>query len=77
VSKTIGVAMVVAALNNMPVFEYSPTQIKNSITGFGRADKSQVEFMIKRILKIPSSKQPDDAFDALAIALCHALNRKP
>jgi len=76
VAKASGVVMLAASLSNLAVFEYSPTQVKNSITGFGRAEKSQVEFMVRRILKLPDSKQPDDAFDALAIALCHVLSQK-
>jgi crossover junction endodeoxyribonuclease RuvC len=60
-----------------PFCEYTPTQVKNSITGFGKAEKGQVEFMVKRILNLSEVKGPDDAADALSIAVCHALCRKP
>ena len=66
-----GVAMLCASNNNMPVFEYSPRKIKQSITGNGNADKSQVKFMVIRELDLKNLDFPDDASDALAIALCH------
>tara|TARA_Y100001970_G_scaffold87107_1_gene109923 strand:- start:611 stop:1096 length:486 start_codon:yes stop_codon:yes gene_type:complete len=66
-----GVAMLCASNNNIPVFEYSPRKIKQSITGNGNADKSQVKFMVNRELNLKNIDFPDDASDALAIALCH------
>lgn len=54
------------------VFEYTPMQIKLALTGQGRADKTQVEFMVKAILGIDKKIRPDDASDALAIAICHS-----
>lgn len=76
VSAAIGVVMLTLKLKELPFFEYTPTQVKNSITGFGRAEKGQVEFMIKRILNLGEISGPDDAADALSIAVCHALSRK-
>lgn len=76
VSAAIGVVMLTFKLREIPFFEYTPTQVKNSITGFGKAGKDQVEFMIKRILNMSELGGPDDAADALSIAVCHALNRK-
>ncbi len=77
VAAAIGVVMLTLKLKEVPFFEYTPTQVKNSITGFGKAEKGQVEFMVKRILNLSEIKGPDDAADALSIALCHALCRKP
>lgn len=76
VSAAIGVVMLTFKLREIPFFEYTPTQVKNSITGFGKAGKDQVEFMIKRILSMSELGGPNDAADALSIAVCHALNRK-
>lgn len=77
VSAAIGVVMLTLKMNELPFFEYTPTQVKNSITGFGKAEKGQVEFMIKRILNLGEISGPDDAADALSIAVCHALCKKP
>lgn len=54
------------------LFEYTPLQIKQALTGNGRADKKQVQFMVKSILGLSSIPKPDDAADALAVALCHS-----
>lgn len=54
------------------IFEYTPMQVKLALTGQGRAEKTQVEFMVKAILGIDKKIRPDDASDALAIALCHS-----
>lgn len=77
VAAAIGVVMLTLKLKDISFSEYTPTQIKNSITGFGKAEKGQVEFMIKKILNLGEIKGPDDAADALSIAVCHALCRKP
>jgi len=66
-----GAALVSAASKNINIFEYSAKKVKQSITGNGNADKEQVKFMVKSILKIKDSNIPLDASDALAIALCH------
>jgi len=54
------------------IFEYTPLQIKQALTGVGRAEKAQVQFMVKTILGLKSIPKPDDAADALAVALCHS-----
>ena len=69
-----GVAMVAANLRLLDVHEYTPTQIKQSVTGRGRATKEQVQHMIKVILSLTKTP-PSDASDALAVALCHAHTR--
>ncbi|MDO6749042.1 crossover junction endodeoxyribonuclease RuvC, partial [Gilvimarinus sp. 1_MG-2023] len=66
-----GVAMVVAALQQLPVAEYAPRAIKMAVTGTGGAEKEQVQHMVQTLLKLPGRPQADAA-DALAIALCHA-----
>jgi crossover junction endodeoxyribonuclease RuvC len=65
------VAMLAVAQNRIEVSEYSPREIKMSIVGFGAASKIQVQAMVKNLLKLDSPPQPDDAADALAVALCH------
>ena len=54
------------------IFEYTPLQIKQALTGNGRAEKKQVQFMVKNILGLNAVPKPDDAADALAVALCHS-----
>ena len=66
-----GSAMITAAKFNIPVFEYSAKKVKQAITGNGNADKIQVQYMIKQMLKMKILPQPLDASDAIAIALCH------
>ena len=56
----------------LKLYEYTPLQIKQALTGNGRADKQQVQFMVKAILKLKSIPRPDDAADGLAVALCHS-----
>lgn len=67
-----GVVLCTAALAGIPISEYSPLQIKSAVTGYGRADKHQVQAMVQRLLGLASTPQPHDAADALALALCHA-----
>lgn len=69
-----GVAIVAAANQSLPVYEYSARKVKQSVVGSGAADKSQVQHMVAHILKLPGLPQADAA-DALAIALCHAHSR--
>jgi crossover junction endodeoxyribonuclease RuvC len=64
-------SILAASLSGVPVFEYAPTLIKNAVTGSGRADKSQVAFMVGSVLKLTGTHGPD-VTDALAVALCHA-----
>jgi crossover junction endodeoxyribonuclease RuvC len=66
-----GVAMLAAAVAGLEVSEYSPLSIKSAVVGYGRAEKSQVQFMVARLLNLPEIPQPADAADALAIAICH------
>jgi crossover junction endodeoxyribonuclease RuvC len=66
-----GVAMVAAAAQGLPVHEYSPREVKLSIVGMGGASKSQVQAMVKTILNMSEIPQPEDAADALAVAICH------
>ncbi len=67
-----GVAVVSGARAGIPVFEYTPIQVKKAVTGYGRADKEQVQYMVCRLLNLRQIPQPDDAADALAVAICHA-----
>ena len=66
-----GVALLKAAEAALPIHEYSPLQIKSSVVGYGRAEKSQVQHMVKALLRLDEIP-PEDAADALAVALCHA-----
>jgi crossover junction endodeoxyribonuclease RuvC len=66
-----GMALLGAAQEGIPVYEYSPRKIKQSVTGNGNATKDQVNFMIKNILGIKNQSIPEDASDALAVAICH------
>ena len=67
-----GVILLACYHAGLPVYEYTPLQVKQSVVGYGRAEKSQVIDMVKRILRLNAPPKPDDAADAVAIALCHA-----
>ena len=67
-----GVCILSAAHAGLPVFEYTPKQVKLALTGSGAAEKTQIQNMVQRLLGLTQLPQPDDAADALAIALCHA-----
>lgn len=54
------------------IYEYTPLQIKQALTGHGRAEKAQIQYMVKAILNLPCIPKPDDAADALAVAICHS-----
>jgi len=71
-----GVVLLAAAKNNKKIFEYTPLQVKQSVVGYGRAEKNQVQQMVKMILNLKSIPKPDDVADALAVAVCcaHSLN---
>lgn len=71
VSEARGVIFLAAQQRRIPVYEYTPLQVKQAITGSGRADKKQVQEMIKRLLNLKEIPKPDDAADGLSIALCH------
>lgn len=66
-----GVAMVVAARRGIPVALHTPSEVKASVTGSGRADKAQVAAMVTRLLRLEEAPRPADAADALALAICH------
>jgi crossover junction endodeoxyribonuclease RuvC len=66
-----GVAMLAAAQAGLPVVAYSPLSIKSAVVGYGRAEKSQVQVMVARLLQLAEAPEPADAADALAIAICH------
>ena len=72
VAQARGVILLSAKKANVPVFEYTPLQVKNAVTGYGKAPKKQVMNMTKRILNLEKMPKLDDTADALAIALCHA-----
>lgn len=67
-----GVAVLSAANNNKEIFEYTPLQVKQGVVGYGRADKGQVQQMVKTLLNLSNVPKPDDVADALAVAICHA-----
>ena len=71
VSQARGVIMLAAQKNKVPVFEYTPLQVKQSVVGYGRAEKNQIQEMTKRILSLEKVPKPDDTADALAMAICH------
>ena len=67
-----GVLLLAAEQAGVPIYEYTPLQIKQSVTGYGRADKHQVQQMMQTLLGLPAVPKPDDTADALAVAICHA-----
>ena len=67
-----GVALLVASECGLPVAEYAPLAIKSAVVGYGKADKNQVQQMVTRLLKLDAPPEPQDAADALAVAICHA-----
>jgi crossover junction endodeoxyribonuclease RuvC len=66
-----GVALLALAESGIDVLEYTPLEVKQAVVGYGRADKGQVQAMVKAILNLDETPSPDDAADALAIAICH------
>lgn len=75
VSHGRGVILLAVAKAGVPLFEYTPMQVKQAVVGYGKAEKRQVMDMTCRILKMDKIPRPDDAADAIAIALCHARSR--
>jgi len=67
-----GVVLLGGAMNDIDVFEYTPLQVKQAVCGYGRADKNQVQQMVKMLLGLREVPKPDDTADALAVAICHA-----
>ena len=71
VAQARGVLLVSVTNRDIPIYEYTPLQVKQSITGYGRADKKQIQTMVKMLLHLNVIPKPDDAADALAIAITH------
>jgi len=70
-SQVRGIVLLLAARAGLPVSEYSALTVKNSVVGYGRAEKHQVQRMVQRMLALAAPPEPEDAADALAVALCH------
>jgi crossover junction endodeoxyribonuclease RuvC len=75
VGQARGVALLAAYKAGIEVAEYTPLQVKLAITSYGRADKRQMQEMVKALLNLPAIPRPDDAADGLATAICHAFSR--
>lgn len=75
VAQSRGAILLTLKQNNVKVFSYTPLQVKQALTGYGRAEKKQMQQMIKNILHLTSIPKPDDVADALAIAVCHINSR--
>lgn len=73
VAKALGCCLLAAAEHDLPVIEYTPPAIKKAVTGTGRAEKHQIQFMVAKLLGLKEAPKPDDVADALAIAVTHAL----
>lgn len=71
VAQARGVTMLAAVQRGVPIYEYTPLQVKVAVTGYGRAEKHQMQEMTKNILRLKEVPKPDDTADALAIAICH------
>ncbi len=71
VGQARGVIILAGCKSNLEVFEYTPLQVKQAVTGYGRANKSQVQEMVKSLLNLRKIPRPDDAADALAVSVCH------
>jgi len=76
VSQAKGVVILAAAKKNLPICEFTPPQVKTTITGYGKAEKKQMQHMIRHILKLREIPKPDDAADALGVAICGALSKQ-
>jgi len=77
VAQARGVLLASAADRGIPVYEYTPLQIKQAVTGYGRADKQQMQRMVQMLLNLSFIPKPDDAADALAAGICHAHSFNP
>lgn len=76
VAQARGVVLVVARIHGIPTYEYTPLQVKQAVVGYGRADKMQVQRMVKMILNEEKLPKLDDITDSMAIAICHAHSAK-
>ena len=72
VAEARGIVILVARQHNLPIYEYTPNEIKKSLTGYGSADKKQMQEMVRLHLNLEKAPQPDDAADALAAAITHS-----
>ena len=66
-----GAVLLAATLRDLPVYEYSPAEVKNAVVGTGSATKEQIQFMVQRLLRLAAPPSPADAADGVAVALCH------
>jgi crossover junction endodeoxyribonuclease RuvC len=71
-----GAVMIAAARQQIPIYEYAPTKAKLAVVGNGRASKLQVQVMVQKLLRLPDPPHPEDAADALALAICHAHQKR-
>ena len=76
VAQARGIILVVGCKRGIPTFEYTPLQVKQAVTGYGRADKMQVQKMVQSILKVEKVPKLDDITDSMAIGICHAHSQK-
>jgi len=74
VSQARGVVLLLGKQHNLELYEYTPLQIKQALTGYGRADKKQIQEMVRVILQLKEIPKPDDCADALAAAITHSMN---
>ncbi len=76
VGEARGIIMLIAANQNIALFEYTPLQVKQAVAGYGKAEKQQVQKMVQMLLKLKKEPAVDDEADAMAVALCHLQNRR-
>ncbi|CAN5521989.1 crossover junction endodeoxyribonuclease RuvC [soil metagenome] len=76
VGQARGTILLAAAQSGLPIAEYTPAEVKQAITGYGNADKRQIQEMVQRLLNLTQLPHPDDAADGVAIALCHLQNTR-
>lgn len=76
VGQARGVEILAAVNQNLDIYEYTPLQIKQAVVGYGRADKNQVQEMVKMLLNLEEKPKPNDVADALAVAICHGASIK-
>ena len=76
VGEARGTVLLAASKSGLPISEYSPMEVKIALTGYGKAEKMQIQQMVKRLLRLETIPKPDDAADAAAIAICHATSEK-
>jgi len=76
VGQARGVVLLCTARSGIPIVEYKPAEVKQAVTGYGRADKQQMQLMVRTLLGLPEVPRPDDVADALAVALCHVYSAR-